>query len=84
MLKIFSVKDNKAESFGTPFFQPSVVQAVRIFSTEINRAAADNLLYQHPKDFDLHELGEFDEQSGDLSTHKPSLVATGEKVKTES
>lgn len=81
MLKLYSVKDNKAGTYGTPFFQPGDVQATRIFSAEINRAAADNLLYTHPDDFDLYELGSYDEQTGQVSTDNPSLLFSGQKAK---
>ncbi|WNK13024.1 MAG: nonstructural protein [Microvirus sp.] len=83
MLKIFSIYDNKAKSYHQPLFQQSAVQAQRIFSTEINRAAADNLLYHHPQDFDLYELGEFDDQSGSLTHGQPVLISLGAATKKE-
>jgi len=61
---IVSVKDRAAEVFNRPFFVPHRNVAVRDFTDEINRAAADNPLNKHPDDFDLYLLGQFDDSNG--------------------
>lgn len=64
-LKVFSVRDSKAEAFMRPFFAPTRGMAMRSFSDAINGSDGDPLS-KHPEDYCLFELGEFDEVSGEL------------------
>lgn len=63
---MLSVFDSAALTYGQPFFVPAVGAGVRAVGDEVNRAAADNPLYQHPDDFVVFELGTFDDQTGQL------------------
>lgn len=65
-LLICSVRDSKADVFGVPFFMASRGHAIRSFSDEVNREAQDNIYYKHPEDFELFELGEFDDGLADF------------------
>jgi len=81
-LTLCTVKDRAADAYGRPMFVPSVGVAIRSFSDEINRADAENQLYNHPDDFDLYELGEFDDNSGRFTLHEePKLLSLGKQVK---
>lgn len=59
-LQIFVVRDSKANTFGNPFFLSSVGVAVRSLSDEINRQQDPTTLSNHPEDFELYHLGEYD------------------------
>lgn len=61
---VVSVKDRAADVFNRPFFVPHRNVAVRDFTDEVNRSAADNPLNKHPDDFDLYILGTFDDNTG--------------------
>lgn len=79
---ICTVKDRAADAYGRPMFVPSAGVAIRSFSDEINRDNAENQLYNHPDDFDLYELGEFDDNTGLFSLHEqPKLLSLGKQVK---
>jgi hypothetical protein len=79
---ICTVKDRAADAYGRPMFVPSAGVALRSFSDEINRNNAENQLYNHPDDFDLYELGEFDDNTGLFSLHEqPKLLSLGKQVK---
>ena len=81
-LIICTVKDRAADAYGRPMFVPSTGVAIRSFSDEINRDNAENQLYNHPDDFDLYELGEFDDNTGLFSLHEqPKLLSLGKQVK---
>ena len=81
-LVLCSVKDRAADAYGRPMFVPSTGVAIRSFSDEINRADADNQLYNHPDDFDLFEFGEFDDNSGVFEIHEqPKLLSLGKQVR---
>ena len=82
-LTLCTVKDRAADAYGRPMFVPSTGIAIRSFSDEINRAAEDNQMYNHSDDFDLYELGEFDDNTGLFSLHdQPKLLTLGKQVKT--
>ena len=81
-LNICSVKDRAADAFGRPMFVPSTGVAIRSFSDELNRADADNQLYNHPDDFDLYEFGVFDDNTGLFDLYdQPKLLSLGKQVK---
>ena len=68
---ICSVFDSASRLYGQPFFVPAIAAAVRSVGDEANRAAADNALYQHPEDFEVFHLGEFDDVSGVFTPLSP-------------
>ena len=81
-LVLCTVKDRAADAYGRPMFVPSVGVAIRSFSDEVNRQDADNQLFNHPDDFDLYELGEFDDNTGLFALHEqPKLLSLGKQVK---
>lgn len=80
-LMIFSVRDRATDSFGVPMFMVSRGQAIRSFSDEVNRQAADNQIFAHPEDFDLYELGEWSNGDGLFVSNPPELVAIGKDLR---
>ena len=80
VLVVVSVFDGAAQAFGRPIFVPSKGVAMRSFSDEINRAAPDNQMYQHPEDFELYELCEFDEESGEFTPSTCKVLMRGKEV----
>lgn len=69
ILKAFSVRDSKSESFLPPFFANSVGSAVRSFGDAANEKSS--MLYKHPGDYQLYELGYFDDNDGVLTALIP-------------
>lgn len=65
MLKIFAVKDTKAEAFMKPFFMRTRGEAIRGFTEASNDDKTQFCKY--PADFYLFEVGEFNEFTGMLS-----------------
>jgi hypothetical protein len=79
---ICSVKDRAADAFGRPIFVPSVGLALRGFTDEVNREADDNQMFHHSDDFDLFELGTFEDSTGIIECHSiPKQLALGKSVK---
>jgi hypothetical protein len=71
---VVSVKDRAADVFNRPFFVPHRNVAVRDFTDEVNRVAADNQLNKHPDDFDLYLLGTFDDNAGTFDMEEQPVV----------
>jgi hypothetical protein len=79
---VCSIRDRAAEAYGRPFFLPAVGVAIRSFQDEVNRRAEDNQVFQHPDDFDLFELGSFDDATGKFDLYEtPKQLALGKQLK---
>lgn len=80
-LYICAVRDAKSETFGRPFFAPTLGLATRSFDDETNKEHPDNLMFYHPGDFALWTMGYFDDSTGEFSTTPPKLMITAAEVK---
>lgn len=78
---ILSVKDVVADTYGQPFFVPNVGSGLRSVQDEVNRAHADNALFNHSEDFILFQIGSFDDSSGEISGCAPRQVALCKELK---
>lgn len=81
LLHIYAIRDTKVRIFHAPFFQRSVVEAVRMFTQAVNDPQA--FISKYPTDYDLFELGSFEDQEGKFETHEPVFVVAGTTVKQE-
>jgi len=73
ILKIFTIKDSKAEIYMQPFFQKTIGEAERSFTTLAQDQKSTVSMY--PEDYDLYYLGEMDDQTGKIqSLDTPSHV----------
>lgn len=72
--KIYTVRDTKAEAFLQPFYVRSRGEAIRSFSDALKDSRS--MLGQHPEDFYLFELGEWDECTAGFVLH-PAPVSLG-------
>jgi hypothetical protein len=81
-LVIVSVKDTAAQAFGRPIFVPAVPVALRSFRDEVNRKDSTDDLSRHPDDFELYELGSFEDSIGLIELlDEPRLVARAKDLK---
>jgi hypothetical protein len=80
-LVIVSVKDSAAQAFGRPIFVPSTAVAVRSFRDEVNRKDSTDDLARHPDDFELYEVGVFDDATGIIEVSEPRLVARAKDLR---
>lgn len=65
--QVVAVRDSAVGAFGRPIFVPTIGAGARSFSDEVNRAGDaqnPNQMNQHPEDFELWHLAEFDEEHG--------------------
>ena len=79
MMKVFSVRDRALDAFGQPIFSPSTGLAVRSFSDEVNRPGSD--FNKHPEDYDLYEVGQWDDETGTLAPLvPPKMIQIGKDL----
>lgn len=79
-LYMCSVRDRQLDAFGVPVFVQARGVAVRSFNDEINRADPSNPLYKHPEDYELFEIGIFDDETAQVESHEPRSLAVGTAV----
>ncbi len=77
MKKVYSIRDNKMETFGTLVYIDNDAVAVRMFG-DLILGDKESLMGKHPADFGLYKLGEFDDNTGKMvNLDAPSLLAIG-------
>lgn len=64
-MKVFALNDAKLGEFGQPFFFQARGQAVRFLSDLVRDPKTT--VHQHPEDFRLYLLGEYDPASGSFT-----------------
>lgn len=66
IVNMYSVYDEKAETFASPFCMLNDGQATRAFGDACQDKSSQ--MYKHPSDYKLYKLGEFDDNSGHIVT----------------
>lgn len=72
IMKVFAVYDSKAVAFLQPFFSESVGSAVRAFGDAANEEKSP--LSRHAGDYQLYEIGTFDNNTGVLTAMVPQKL----------
>lgn len=70
-LKIFTVYDSKLEAYMTPFFMQKKGEALRAWHSTVNDASTSFAKY--PGDYTLFEIGEFDDETGNFTSHESKI-----------
>lgn len=82
-MNLISVFDRAVQSFMPPFAVAHNGFAIRSFSDEIKTSSETNALSKHPDDYELYQVGVFDDQTGAiLPSVPPVLLITGTQVKS--
>lgn len=71
--KVYTVYDSKIEAYMSPFLMQTKGQAIRAFSDTVNDPDSKNGFHQHPEDFTLFEIGEYDDQTGVYTMHEAKI-----------
>jgi hypothetical protein len=74
-LLAFAIYDEKADAYMSPFFAAAPGIAIRNFMDIFK--SPDNWMQKHPTDFKLFRIGNWDDNTGELSAEKPVLMANG-------
>lgn len=75
-LFVMAIKDTASQTFATPFFPPAEQVAIRSVGDLVNAPDRGNQIANHPEDYELYELGFFDDNTGLIvSNAEPRLVA---------
>jgi len=77
-MKIFAMYDKKAGHYLQPFPEPSAIAALRGFEIAVNDAKS--IFSRFPDDFELHELADFDQATGEISPQNPQNLGSARTV----
>lgn len=66
LLRIYSIRDEKSLSYGTPFFQSTDGLALRAFADLVNDPKS--IISKHPEDFSIWFIGTFDDEAAQIVT----------------
>lgn len=74
---LFGILDVKAETFFPPFCANNKFEALRMFGDLLT--GQDSRLAQHPEDYRLYTMGEYDRTTGHITAYAtgPVLVEEG-------
>lgn len=77
MTNIYTILDEVAETYSTPFFQGNDALAERSFDQLTN--SDDTIVYANPTDFRLYRIATFDDKTGVIvAEEKPQLIKHGQ------
>lgn len=79
-LGVYSMFDKVSGVFQTPVFEVSEATAARNFRFAVKR---NEFIGFAAADFDLYKIGEFDSESGELTSVNPITVLSGSVAKEE-
>lgn len=82
-MKVYSIYDQKTGEWSNPFFQNHDVSAIRAFREAVKNEDPNNMLNKYPRDFTLHLIGEWDNETGIIAGKIPQPIVNAESVKSE-
>lgn len=62
---MYSIRDAAVSVYHPPYFQANDYEALRSFATVANDSKTS--IHQHPQDYDLYYIGEYDDNTGKMS-----------------
>jgi hypothetical protein len=80
--KIYALFDKTVNAYYNPLVFTNDGEAIRWFTTIVNRRSDENNIYTHYVDYSLHSLGDLDDKSGELLSKQRKLIE-GAAVKEE-
>lgn len=78
-LNIYAIRDNQVAAFSQPFYSQTNGSALRAFSDHVNENGTP--ANKHPQDFDLYQLGTYDDQTGAITSMTPVRIGSAIEYK---
>lgn len=85
ILRLYSMYDTAVSAYLRPYWSDHKANAIRSFSKLVNDKGGDNMVADHPDQFVLFELGEFNCSTGVFTSHStPLSLGVGVEYVTKS
>ena len=81
MYIVLATYDKKTETFSGPFITKKIAAAMRDFSDECKNEKS--YLAQHPEDYSLWRIGEYDEEHGTMKETEKEKIAEAKNFAIE-
>lgn len=81
IVSVFTIYDNKALTFGSPFTFAHAGQALRAFQDVANDP--NSMISRHPNDYSLIRIGTFDEDTGVMTSEPHQSFGPASQFKRE-
>jgi hypothetical protein len=81
IFKLFSVHDRASETFNRPMFLAAKGVAIRHFQDEANNT--ESPICQHPEDYELFYIGDFNDETAQLTSCRPESCGKATDYKEE-
>lgn len=81
-MQFYTIKDTAVSVFYPPFNSRNRAEAIRMFSDAALRP--DSVIGVHPEHFQLFYIGDFDDETGEISSVYPEFVWSGQQAVTAS
>lgn len=78
---IFTVFDKKLTAYAQPFFSVNTATALRAFGDACQDQGS--MLFQHPEDFQLYKIADYDDQTALIEPHNPVPIADAQQSEPE-
>jgi len=75
IVTVFSIFDEKAETYSPPFFMPQIGQGIRWFSDLVKDPSTH--ISKHPSDYKLYKIGEFNDVTSEIVSCNPVFLSNG-------
>lgn len=72
-MKIMSIRDIASNVYMGVWCAPTLGAATRYFADETNNQ--QSVIFNHPNDYELYEIGEFDNETGIVIPTQPRSIA---------
>lgn len=83
-MQVIATRDIVANVYGPPMFVVHIGQSIRGFGDECQRKEKGNVLGEHPEDFELWHLGEWDDETADFEPLVPrKQIAVGANYRSQ-
>ena len=66
IMQIVAIRDMKANVWSQPQFVPSIGSYLRQLGDEVNSPRENNVLHNHPEDFESWHLGHYNDETGQI------------------
>lgn len=72
IFELCAVRDSALAAFASVMTFQTVAAGVRSFRDEVQRA--ESPMHAHPEDYELWRLGQYDEDTGEITPCRPEMV----------
>lgn len=75
------IRDSATDDYGVPYTFKTTGEAVRTFTDLVNRPDQNSQVFNHPEDFELFKIAEYESNTGEFTPEVPRSLGRGADVK---